>query len=306
MIQPKSLAPGDKIAITCPAGAITDGEQTAAVEYLRSRGYVVEVGETVGSHYHRFAADDGQRRTELQKYMDDPDVAAILCGRGGYGTMRIIEGLDFEGFALRPKWLIGFSDITCLHSYFGDRAAVMTLHGHMLRGFSPEEMDPQSTQYLMDILEGRRPSYYWTDESHQQMTVTAPIVGGNLALLSDLCGTTADIDTQQKILIVEDVGEYYYNVDRMMMQLRLAGKLDGLKALIYGAFTDMQDNEVPFGERIRDIMHRVTRDYDFPVVGGLPFGHQRQNWPILLGADYRLTIDGEDRRLELLDAESLG
>ncbi len=288
MLFPPFLKPGDTIAITCPAGAIDPGEQEDALSYLHAMGFQTTVGNTVGNCYHRFSATDDERRKELQNFMDDDKIAAILCGRGGYGTMRIIEQLDCTFFTKNPKWLIGFSDITCLHSFIQNKTGVVTLHGHMLKGFQPKYSDMLSSSYLMQILQGTLPTYGWQSRYEQEVEVRGRLVGGNLALLSDLVGTQAEVDTEGAILFVEDVSEYYYNIDRMMMQLKLAGKLSGIRALLVGAFTDLQDNEVPFGESIRDIMLRVTQDYGVPVVMDLPAGHQKENWPLMLGAEYEL------------------
>ncbi len=293
MKKPRALVSGDKIALTCPAGAVEVGEERDAIDYLTARGYQVVIGETVGHRFHRFSGSDDMRRSELQAFMDDPEIAAIWCGRGGYGSVRIIEGLDFEAYSVRPKWLIGFSDITCLHSFFQNQAEVMSIHGHMLKGFQEGQVDFRSTSYLMDILEGRITHYEWTSDKPVDLEVRGRLLGGNLALLSDLAGTCAKLQLKEgDMLIIEDISEYYYNIDRMMMHLRLAGYLQCLSALIVGSFSDTQDNEEPFGESIMDIMERVTSDYHIPVIGALPFGHQKQNWPILLGSEYVLQSEG--------------
>ncbi len=299
MIFPPTLRPDDLIAITCPAGAVEPFEHEGARSFLMYQGYEVHVGKTVGSSYHRFAATDEHRLIELQSLLDNPTVGAILCGRGGYGTMRIVEQLDLSAFIQHPKWLIGFSDITCLHSFIQKETQVVTLHGHMLKGFQPPHYDPVSTQYMMDLLRGERPEYVWQSAHAQEVSASGRLVGGNLALLSDLVGTIADIDTEGTILFVEEVSEYYYNIDRMMMQLRLAGKLSGLSGLLLGAFTDTQDNEVPFGESVYEIMQRVTKDYGIPIFSGLPAGHQDRNWPLLLGADYTVSQRGTEVSLRL-------
>ncbi len=297
MLIPPNAPPGSTIAITCPAGAVEPGEQDEAVSFLKARGYHVIVGSTVGSSYYRFSATDDERRTELQSFLDDPSIDVILCGRGGYGTMRIIEGLSLEKFSSKPKWLVGFSDITCLHSYIHRHTGIATVHGHMLKGFQMQHTDFLSTENLMFILQGSIPTYFWTCESEQEVEVQGKLVGGNLAILSDLVGTIADIDTDGAILFVEDVSEYYYNIDRMMMQLKLAGKLNKLSAILVGAFTDLKDNEIPFGETVEDIMRRVTNEYGIPVVSNFAAGHQLENLPLVLGLEY--TLSQSERKCSL-------
>ncbi len=292
MTIPLFLSPGDLIGIAAPAGAVEPGAQDSAVAYLEARGYRTRVSPLVGAHHLKFAGPDNLRRDEMQKMLNDPEIRAILCARGGYGSVRIIDDLDFSKFAESPKWIVGFSDITTFHSHLHTALHTASMHGQMLRGWWPEEMDEQSTDYWIQTLEGRFPDLDWTDNQASEISIEAQIVGGNLAILSDLCGTDIDIDTSGKILVIEEVSEYLYNIDRMLMQFRKAGKLKNLKALIIGAFTDIQDNDIPFGESIEQIVQRVTADYDYPVVHNMPIGHQPQNWPLLLGHRYRLQKDG--------------
>ncbi len=298
MIIPPFLKSGDLIGITAPAGAVDPGAQDAAVKYLEDRGYRTLVSPLVGENYLKFSAKDEIRKEDMQSMLDNPEVKAILCARGGYGSMRIIDDLDFSKFSSSPKWLIGFSDITTFHNHIHTNYNIATMHGQMLRAFWPEEIDDISTTHWIDSLEGNQNKYLWTDSHESDFEITAPIVGGNLAIISDLCGTNSDIDTTGKILVIEDVSEYLYNLDRMLIQLKKANKLSQLEALIIGAFTDIKDNEIPFGESLEQIVRRITADYDYEVVFNFPFGHQPQNWPILLGCDYRLSKQGFDVQLE--------
>jgi muramoyltetrapeptide carboxypeptidase len=252
---PPYLKKGDTIGITCPAGAVNLAEMEFMFTQLREWGFELKIGKTVGTSYYKFSATDEERTADLQNMLDDQNVKAILFGRGGYGVVRIIDKLDFSTFVKHPKWLLGYSDITCLHSHIHTNFGIATIHGHMQGGYKPAEKDEFSTKSIIEVLIGNYIDYQLINSKINKFGIAkGKLVGGNLALISDLIGTPSDIDTTAKILFIEDVAEYKYNIDRMMWQLLRAGKLENLAGLIIGGFTDTQDNEIPFGMSVEEII----------------------------------------------------
>ncbi len=297
-IIPPYLQAGDTIGITCPAGAVNLENMQYMFDQLQAWGFKIKIGATVGTSYFKFSATDEERVSDLQSMLDDTDIKAILFGRGGYGVVRIIDQLDFTKFCASPKWLVGYSDITCLHSHVFSRYGIATMHAHMGGGYLPTDRDEFSTQSIVQALQGK--SIKYQVEAHKMNRLGEArgiLVGGNLALLSDLVGTTSDIHTEGKILCIEDIGEYKYNLDRMMWQLKRSGKLDKLAGLIVGGFTDTLDNEVPFGMSEYDIVWEKVKDYDYPVCFDFPMGHQPKNWALKFAIEYSLVVDTMGVRL---------
>jgi muramoyltetrapeptide carboxypeptidase len=223
--------------------------------------------------------------------MDDPDVKAILCGRGGYGTGRIIERLDFSKFRKRPKWIIGFSDITILNAHLFSRYRIASLHGPMANAFNDDGYKNEYVQSLRAALKGKKGKYRASCHPFNHPGKAAGIlVGGNLALLTHLVGTSSDFDTRGKILFLEDVGEYLYNIDRMLYQLKRSGKLDQLAGLVFGKFSDVKDTETPFGKTADEILHDVVKEYRFPICFDFPVSHETENYALKTGLVYELTV----------------
>ncbi|MBL7767230.1 MAG: LD-carboxypeptidase [Chitinophagaceae bacterium] len=291
-ILPPYLKPGHRIGITCPAGALSVQDVEPMIHQLKAWGFEVECGATVGSSHYKFSASDDERADEFQRMLDDDQIDAILFGRGGYGVVRIIDRIDFSKFQRQPKWLLGYSDITCVHSHLHTLYGIPSIHAHMSGGYLAKDADPVSTQSILDVLSGQ-PIEYGIAPHFMNRTGEAKgiLVGGNLALLSDLTGTPDDLDTQNKILVIEDIGEYKYNIDRMMWQLLRAGKLSHLAGLIVGGFTDTLDNEIPFGMSEYEIVWEKVRDFDYPVCFGFPVGHQAENWALKLGVEYQFHVN---------------
>lgn len=288
---PPYLKPGSRVGITCPAGAVTMEEMQPMLAQLQQWGFEVVLGRTVGNAYFRFAGTDDERLLDLQAMLDDASIDAILFGRGGYGTVRILDRIDFSSFVKKPKWLLGYSDITAFHSHVHTRLGIATIHGHMCAGYKPENADAASTQSIFEVLCGQV-SHYHSDPHPLNCAGLGQglLVGGNLALLSDLLGTPSDLDTRGKILFIEDIGEYRYNIDRMMWQLLRAGKLDALAGLLVGGFTDTQDNEIPFGWSEEEIVWEKVRNLGYPVCFGFPVGHQPRNVALKCGAPFFLQV----------------
>ena len=297
-IIPPFLKPGDTIGITCPAGAVHLPDMECMFTQLRNWGYKIKIGNTVGSSYFKFSGTDQERINDLQHMLDDENINAILFGRGGYGLVRIIDQLDFTKFLQQPKWLAGYSDITCLHSHLQTVYKVASIHSHMGAAYRPEYQDEFSTFQLNEVLKGRSSDYKIdAHELNRKGIGAGELTGGNLALLSDLTGTASDIDTTGKILVMEDIGEYKYNIDRMMWQMRRAGKLSNLAGLLVGSFTDTLDNEVPFGMTEYEMIFEKVKDFKYPVCFNFPVGHQAMNYPLKMGVEYELTVDENGVRL---------
>ena len=292
MIQPTYLKKGDTIAITCPAGFMTLEKAQTCIDTLQNWGYEVMIGKTLGSDSaNYFSADDETRMDELQAMLDDDSISAILCGRGGYGMSRIIDGLNFKKFKKSPKWIIGFSDITVLHSHIFSNFKIATLHAPMAAAFNDGGAENEFIQSLKMALQGKKAAYQCAPHPFNNTGKTSgKLVGGNLSLLTHLVGTVSDIDTKDKILFIEDIGEYIYGVDRMLYQLKRCGKLDKLAGLIIGGFSDMKDTERPFGKTTYEAIHDIVKDHDYPVCFGFPVSHDKENYALKVGVEYELSV----------------
>ncbi len=295
---PPPLQKGNTIGICAPAGAVNAADMEAMYRQIRQWGYNIQVGKNVGKSYFKYSASDEDRLSELQEMLDDDNIHAIFFARGGYGVVRIIDRLDFKNFIKNPKWLVGYSDITCLHSHLHSNYNISSLHSHMGTAYKPENQDAASTESIIQALTGEAHNYKTAAHAfNQEGTATAPIVGGNLALISDLIGTKSDLDTTGKILFIEEIGEYYYNIDRMMWQLLRSGKLDNLAGLVVGSFTDTQDNEIPFGKTAQEIVQEKVKNFNYPVCYDFPVGHQAANLAIKIGGIYTLNVADNEVRL---------
>jgi muramoyltetrapeptide carboxypeptidase len=290
MIQPPQLAPGNTIGILCPAGAIPLEKVTICAQVLESWGYQVRIGKTVGTQFGHFAASDLDRQNELQSMMDDPEIHAILCARGGYGLSRIVSELNFTKIKAHPKWVIGFSDITILHAAL-QKQGIQSIHGPMSAGFGKGDAGLPYIMALKQMLEGAAlPVEAKAHPANLLGHSEGNLVGGNLCLMTHLIGGENQLDTKGKILCFEDVGEYHYNVDRMLIQCKNAGLLDGLAGLVVGGFTEMKDEAAEFGETVIDIILRITKGANYPTCFDFPISHDLNNMPVQLGATYQLAV----------------
>ena len=300
MKEPTPLQPGSSIRIVSPAGKIEEKHVMPAVNWLEKQGYTVKLGKHVFARHFQFAGTDEQRADDVQEALDDPGCDIIICSRGGYGTVRIIERLDFTRFLKKPKWLVGFSDITILHSRLHN-LEVPTIHGVMPRYFFDDNGElREDLTTMMKLVKGEGISYN-VDATGFDRTGTASgqLVGGNLSIISSFCGTKYDIDTRGKILFLEDIDEFLYHTDRMVHQLKLSGKLDNLAGLILGDFTDMKDNESPFGQTVHEIFAEAVKDFDYPVCHGFSAGHDKKNLALAFGRDWELEVAESGTRLRL-------
>jgi muramoyltetrapeptide carboxypeptidase len=294
MIIPPYLKIGDTIAIICPAGYMALEKVTTCIKLLQQQGYKVLVSKkTIGSSSKTyFSATDAVRKAELQKYLDDKNVKAILCGRGGYGMGRIIDGIDFTQFCKSPKWLIGFSDITLLHNHVHKNFGIATMHASMAAAFDYTIESKENIETLLFALQGKKIDYVVAPHKQNKLgKVRGQLVGGNLSLLANAVGTASDINTKNKILCIEEIGEYIYAADRMLHQLKRAGKLANLKALLIGDFSDMKDTDRPFGKTIYEAIKDLVAEYNYPVAYSFPLGHDDNNLALKFGVTYNLEID---------------
>lgn len=276
-----------------PAGFMPIEKMQACIETLDSWGYTVELGATTHSGAtNYFSGTDDERLADLQHMLDNKKISAVLCARGGYGVSRIIDRLNFKKIKKHPKWLIGFSDITVLLSHLQARYKIASLHAPMAAAFNEGEFNNPYVLSLRQALEGGKASYECNGGPYNQKgSAVGELVGGNLALLAHLVGSSSEIKTKNRILFLEDVGEYLYNIDRMLLQLKRAGKLDKLSGLIIGGFTENKDTERPFGKEVHEIIHEHVKNYSYPVCFGFPVGHQKENYALKIGGRYQLTVD---------------
>ncbi len=293
---PPYLKKGDTIGIVAPAGFMPVEKMQACIEMLDHWGYNVEMGETTHSQSENyFSGTDEERLNDLQQMLDSKKLKAILCARGGYGISRIIDKLNFKKFRKKPKWVIGFSDITVLHSHLISNYKILSLHAPMAAAFNNGEFNNPYIQSFKNSLEGKKATYECAGGPFNQNGVTkGELVGGNLTLLAHLIGTPSDIQTKNRILFLEDVGEYLYNIDRMLVQLKRAGKLDKLAGLIIGGFTDTKDTERPYGKQVYEIIHEQVKDYKYPICFGFPVSHGKENVALKIGGKYELSVKEVD------------
>ena len=289
---PAYLKPGDTIGITCPAGYMSREKAQTCINTLQSWGYEVTIGNNLGSEsVNYFSGTDEERLNELQAMLDNDSIKAILCGRGGYGVGRIIEQLDFKSFKKNPKWVIGFSDITNLHSHIYSNYKISTLHAPMAGAFNDGGAEGEYVLSLKNALEGKKIKYECAvHDFNRKGEAIGELAGGNLALLAHCVGTSSDIKTKGRILFIEDIGEYLYNVDRMLYQLKRSGKLDRPAGLIIGGFTDMKDTERPFGKTVEEIIKEAVAEYDYPVCFDFPVSHGKENYALKVGVGYKLKV----------------
>ncbi len=288
LIQPPHLKKGDKIAIVASARKIVLEELDAAIRIFNSWGLEVVLSKNLFKQNNQFSGTDVERAADLQSALDDDSIKAIISARGGYGTIRIIDKIDFSKFIKNPKWVIGYSDITVLHSHI-HTLGIQTLHATMPINFSKNE---EAVETLMKTLFAKEFAYEFDASVFNKKGVAeADVVGGNLSLLYALSGSVSDIDTKGKILFMEDLDEYLYHIDRMLLNLKRAGKLRHLAGLLVGGMTDMKDNTIPFGKTVEEIIIDAVKEYDFPVCFNFPAGHVDRNLALVLGKRMKLVVD---------------
>jgi muramoyltetrapeptide carboxypeptidase len=288
---PPYLQPGDCIAITCPSGFISTDTVLAAKSQLETWGFKVVLGATFDQSDNYFSAPDALRAQDLQRFLDDDSVHAILMGRGGYGMSRIIDQLDFSKFVVNPKWICGFSDITVLHSHIQTNFGIATIHGPMCASFTAENLSKDFLKAVKSLLMGEHCTYPVPHSEHNiPGSASGILIGGNLAMLAHLTGSPSQMNARGKILFLEDIGEHLYNIDRMLYNLKRSGAFEGIIGVICGGFTDNQDTTRPFGQSIYEILLHHFKDLGIPIIFDFPAGHIDENFPICLGNCYNMLV----------------
>ncbi len=284
----KLLKAGDKIAVVATARKICAEELVFATNTIKSWGLQPVLGNNIFAIKDQFAGSDAQRAEDLQWAIDDIEIKAILIARGGYGTLRIVDTVNFEKLKTYPKLIIGYSDVTVLHSHIHTHIGIPTLHATMPINFSK---NAEAVETLRKCLFGETVSFQFQSNTlNKKGDATGILVGGNLSLLYALSGTESDIDTKGKILFVEDLDEYLYHIDRMMLNLKRSGKLENLAGFVIGGFTDMKDNTISFGKTVEEIILDAVKEYNFPVCFNFPAGHIDRNLALFLGKEINLKV----------------
>lgn len=297
-VLPDFLTLGDRIGVVSPAGYITMEDVEPAIRKIEEWGFVVTIGNSIGKRDYTFGGTDQERAADFQKMLDDDTVKAILCARGGYGVVRILDQLDFKKFIQKPKWIIGFSDVTYLHNHINRNFRIATLHSKMCNSFPKDwgrasEVQKQSIESIGNGLKGIKNEYKiaW-NKNNKSGIAEGELVGGNLSIIENAAGTVSDLNTVNKILFLEDADEYLYSIDRMLWNLKRTGKLDHLKALIIGGFKIKEDDPgEEFCRSIEEIVLEKVNDFSYPVCFDFPVGHQKNNLAVICGRSYKLSVN---------------
>lgn len=298
MKTPPYLKKGDKVAIVCTARSYSSHEAVEAISLFESWGLEIEFGSTIDVNVNQLGGTDEQRTEDLQRMLDRKDIKAVWIARGGYGTVRIIDQIDFSGFVQNPKWVIGFSDITVLHSHIHN-LGVATLHAIM--PYSVPRALPEARETLFKALFNEEYSFRIKSDPGNKSGVTEGLlIGGNLSIIYSLLGSQSSLDTAGKILYLEDLDEYLYHIDRMFYNLKRNGYFDKLNGLIIGGMTDMHDNQIPFGYDVKQIVLDITKEFGFPVCFEFPAGHIPDNRALKLGTKVRLEVNEVETTLRYI------
>ena len=288
---PSNLQKGDAIAILATARKNIDDNLKPAIDLIHSWGLEVVLGKTIGLDNNQLAGTDEQRASDFQSMLDNPNIKAIWCVRGGYGTSRMLDFIDFTKFKSNPKWIIGFSDVTVLHSHL-NKLGVASIHGIMPVNINTST--PEAKESLRKSLFGETLTYTIPCEKENKLGIAeGELIGGNLSILYSLMGSETQVNCKGKILFIEDLDEYLYHIDRMMMSLKRCGCFEGLKGMLVGSFIKIHDNEIPWGKNAQEIILDITKNYDFPIAFHFPAGHIHNNNALVFGRTISLEINDE-------------
>jgi muramoyltetrapeptide carboxypeptidase len=303
---PPYLESGSLLGITSPAGHISLEGIQPAIDRIREWGFQVKLGSTIGKRDHTFGGTDEERIADMQQMLDDDSIAAIMCARGGYGLVRIIDQLDFSKFKKHPKWLIGFSDVTVLHSHIARNYCIATIHSKMCNSFpgnweTADAVQKETIESIRRCLVGESIRYQTIPNvANRKGTAQGLLVGGNLRTLETLSGSRSALDTKGKILFVEDTGEYLYSIDRMLWNLKRSGKLSKLAGLIIGGFKIKKEEDVEdaFGLTLEQIVMEKVAEYNYPVCFDFPVGHQKNNFALKCGMKHHFSVSDTECYLQ--------
>lgn len=291
-ITPSPLKVGDCIGIIAPARKVLQQEVHPAIKFLTGKGFMVKTAPHLYASFHQFAGTEEQRASDFMEMIEDKSVKAILCARGGYGSVRLLEHMNFRKLQQTPKWIVGYSDITVFHGLLNGWYGIETIHGPMPFNFPADGLGNESLDCLLRVLMGENPTYTVAPNPFNKSgKAEGTLVGGNLSILYSLSGTDADINPQGKILFIEDLDEYLYHIDRMMMNLKTSGKLNSIVGLIVGGLTEMKDNHTPFGFTPYEIITNALKEYNIPVCFDFPAGHVDPNLSLIMGRKIQLEVN---------------
>jgi len=289
LLHPPFLKKGDSIYILSTARKITIEEIAPAITTFEQWGLHVIVGDTIGKQDNQYAGTDSERLLDFQKAADDPGVKAIICARGGYGTVRMMDAINYDEFMKHPKWIVGFSDVTYLHTHISNNIGIQSVHSLMPVQFP--KGTPEAIETLRRELFGEKNDYLIAPHTlNKKGAGEGVLIGGNLSILYSITGTRSGMNTYGKILFLEDIDEYRYHIDRMMMNLKRSGKLQDLAGVIVGSFSEIKDNPVPFGKDAYEIVAEHVAEYNYPVCFGFPAGHLADNRALVIGKTYKLNV----------------
>lgn len=292
MIKPEYLQKGDTVGILATARKVDLASLKPAIKLLESWGLNVVVGKTIGKSQNQLAGPDWQRATDFQEMIDDPSIKAVWAAKGGYGTVRIIDRVNFSNFKKKPKWICGFSDVTVLHSHLNNMG-IETIHS--LMALSVANASPAAIESFRKSLFGEKLSYTVAAHAFNRSgKVSGELVGGNLSVLYSIVGSESEIDYKGKILFIEDLDEYLYHIDRMMMNLKRNNYFKGVKAVIVGGMTSMNDNDIPWGSNADEIIRDIFKDYNFPVIFNFPAGHIKDNRALIFGRNIAIDVNAKE------------
>lgn len=293
---PPVLQKGDQIVIIATARKVKLEEIQPAIDLLKSWDLEPVIGESIGLENHQFAGTDQERAADLQAQINNPNIKAIWCAKGGYGSVRTLDLIDFEPLLKHPKWLIGYSDVTAIHSQL-QKIGLCSLHAQMCLGF--EDKSAETLSSLKSVLFGDHLKYQTKPHAFNRFgKAEGRLIGGNLSVIYSLCGSSSAINPEEAILFIEDLDEYLYHIDRMMQNLKRNGYFDQLKGVIIGGMTEMNDNAIPFGKTAEEIIKETLQAYNFPVLFGFPAGHISDNRALILGQ--KVTLEVNEKGGELL------
>ncbi|HEX2921147.1 MAG TPA: LD-carboxypeptidase [Bacteroidales bacterium] len=299
-ILPGYLKAGHEVAIVSPSFSIDAQKLYAAVSFLDKWGLKARIGRYAAATSGPFAGTDEERLSDLQEATNDPSIKAVFCARGGYGLSKIIDKTDFSALTRSPKWYVGFSDVTALHLWLTGMEGIISLHADMPLHYNDPEKTEDTFVTLRKALFGEPYTIDWTGLIFRAGDVAGEITGGNLSLVCCMMGTPAEVETEGRILFLEDTGDYIYQLDRMLMSLKLAGKLRNLSALLIGGMSELKDTKKPWGKSVEDTIYEIVKEYDYPVFFGFPAGHINDNRAIYIGRKASIKVNDNKASLSFV------